>query len=181
MPRHRTDNMPQIIEHKAETPGWRGYRLRSWRHGQFHWSERRSLTIHTRSVPAVYNGDAEGDQPAAFSYAGAPGVPPSPIASLGRMVRPASDTDALAYAIRWLTESSTPQGSPWQAAADTSDRSLPGANMAYHLGMNCKRAIQVVRYRQRVPSRVVAVVGHGTVLAVVAYTTHLSLAWSRRN
>src|SRR5690349_10648534 len=100
MPRYRIYNMPQIKSIKTETPGWRGYRLRSWRHGQFHWSERRSLTTHTRSVPAGYNGDAEGDHPGAFFYAAAPGVPPSPIALLGRMVRLASDTDALAYAIR---------------------------------------------------------------------------------
>jgi len=178
MPRCRADNMPQITEHQAETPGWRGYRLRRWRHGQFDCSEHRSLTIPTRTVPAGYDGDAEGDQPAAFSYAAAPGVPPSPIVSLSRMVRLASGTDALAYAIRSLTEFSTLQESPWQAAADTSERSLSGANMACHHGLNCKRAIQVVRFCPRVPSRVVALVGHETSLAVVAYTTHLSLAWS---
>lgn len=178
MPRCRADNMPQITEHQAETPGWRGYRLRRWGHGQFHWSERHSLTIPTRTVPAGYDGDAEGDQPAAFSYAAAPGVPPSPIASLSRMVWLASGTDSLAYAIRSLTEFSTLQASPWQAAADTSYRSPSGTYMAYHHGLNCKRAIQVVRFRPQVRSQVVASVGHGTSLAVVAYTTHLSLAWS---
>jgi hypothetical protein len=177
MPRYRADNMPQITEHQAETPEWRGYRLRRWRHGQFHWSERRSLTIPTRSVHAGYDGDAEGGQLVAFSYAAAPEVPPSPIASLSRMVRRASDTGARAYAIRSLTESSTPQESTWQAAADTLDRSLPGPNMAYHRGLNYRRAIRVVWFRPRVPSRVVAPVDHGTSLAVVAYTPYLSLAW----
>lgn len=77
-----------------------GYRLRGWRRGQFRWSERRPSTIPTLSVRAGYGGDAEGGQPAAFSYVVALGVPPSPIVSLSLMVRRGSDTDAPACVIK---------------------------------------------------------------------------------
>ena len=69
MLRYRADNMSPITENKAETPQWRGYRLRRWKHGQFRWPRRQDSIIPTWSVPADYVGDAAGGQLAAFSYA----------------------------------------------------------------------------------------------------------------
>jgi hypothetical protein len=176
--RYRADNMPQITEHKAGAPGWRGYRLRRWRPGQFPWSERPAPITPTQSARADPGGDAEGGLSAAFSYAALLGVPLSPTALLSRTVGQASNTDALAFAIRSLTESSTPRGSLRQAVADTLPQSPSGVCTVCRRGLNCKRAIQVVRFCLQVLVLALSQADRGTFRAVVAYTAHLSLARS---
>ena len=171
MLRYRADNMPLITENKAETLGWRGYHLQRWRHGPFRWSERSAPITPTQSRARAgdYDGDAEGDLSAAFSYAVLLGVRLSPTVLLSRTVWQASNTDALVFAIRSLTKSSILRESLWQAVADTSPQSPSLAYTVGRRGLNCKCAIRVVRFCLQVLVLALSQANRGTFRAVVAY------------
>jgi hypothetical protein len=165
----------------GQAPVWREYRRRHWKCGRSLWLEAPGRTIPMQPVPADYGGDAEADPLAVLACGSLSGVPPLQIVSLNRTLRRPSDMGSPGCAIRWRTESFSPQESLWRAVGDTSSPYLPGACTVSDNGPNCQPAIRVLRFRSPLLSEAEAPARQGTSRTKVAYTVRLSLAWSGHN